>query len=768
MSRSFCLPILLATMSLTCLASGQAVSALSPDGAATTTLPPSLVHIHTGADDQGSAYGIWAAGDAYKVSFHDGATFVPYLGKDYPHSQSLRWRTQSVRAGELELCTAAVPALAHTDLRATYELGGLVEAYDVRHEGVEQTFVLRSRPTANGDLVIRGAIDTALHAENRAASHDEVVFRDANGTPILAYGKATAIDARGRQQPMTTAVLDGNLTLRLDAAWLATATFPLVVDPLLSVFLAVAGSDLVDVEIARDSALNTGNLWHVTSRWASATDADVILRRTNDDGGNQVVNFSDSTNSWSSTEPSLGMHFADGSCVLAFTREFVSNGTRRVRFHKHDRNDNVLQNQVVAIDTGSNNAWRPDVAHDLYQVGAASLVVVFQREGTGAFFNATTSEVWGCTVALAGNGSAGVSFVIADNLLFEDNERPAINKLQAGGLQEWTVAYQVIGNNPALSPHGDWNVMVRRVARNGTVGAPFPARFNQFGIHDMAPRIAGFNDHIVVSSTRSTIAQAGVKPEGANGHEISAISGTWTAGSYQDSSGATLETSPDARLLVTGFDIDRNTMDHYLLTLRSTVTDNVYYRVLGFHAAILRSGTVFQPAAGESSVSGAVTFDDDAGQFLIAYGRRFGGGSATTEVRRYAHPVAPAPTLSGLGCGSGQLQWQGTQLIGSEHSGLNMTNVPAGALMTAIIATAPFSALLVGIPPIVDGCWLLVPNVGPDHIGFFEPTVGPSASWVLRLPTWLDTGTLYFQGVHFDASNSQIFTTQRLNVPIVK
>ncbi len=48
------------------------------------------------------------------------------------------------------------------------------------------------------------------------------------------------------------------------------------------------------------------------------------------------------------------------------------------------------------------------------------------------------------------------------------------------------------------------------------------------------------------------------------------------------------------------------------------------------------------------------------------------------------------------------------------------------------------------------------------------PTVGPSASWVLRLPTWLDTGTLYFQGVHFDATNSQIFTTQRLNVPIVK
>ncbi|HEX5054276.1 MAG TPA: hypothetical protein VFZ65_21030, partial [Planctomycetota bacterium] len=43
-------------------------------------LPSLLTPIHTAAPDHGIEYGIWAAGDSYKVSFHDGMTFVPYLG----------------------------------------------------------------------------------------------------------------------------------------------------------------------------------------------------------------------------------------------------------------------------------------------------------------------------------------------------------------------------------------------------------------------------------------------------------------------------------------------------------------------------------------------------------------------------------------------------------------------------------------------------------------------------------------------------------------
>ena len=46
---------------------------------------------------------IWAAGADYKVSFHDGATFVPYLGREYPHNQPWSWRTASAPPSSLTL-----------------------------------------------------------------------------------------------------------------------------------------------------------------------------------------------------------------------------------------------------------------------------------------------------------------------------------------------------------------------------------------------------------------------------------------------------------------------------------------------------------------------------------------------------------------------------------------------------------------------------------------------------------------------------------------
>lgn len=74
--------------------------AQSPDPRA---LPSPRIPVHTAEPDGSSSYGIWAGADDYKVSFHDGMTFVPYLGPDYPHNQPWSWRTTSVRVGSQEL-----------------------------------------------------------------------------------------------------------------------------------------------------------------------------------------------------------------------------------------------------------------------------------------------------------------------------------------------------------------------------------------------------------------------------------------------------------------------------------------------------------------------------------------------------------------------------------------------------------------------------------------------------------------------------------------
>src|SRR5262245_55645485 len=60
--------------------------------------------IHTqAADPVGGEYGIWACGETFKVSFHDGYAFYPILGSRYPANLPLVWRDTKVTAGGASL-----------------------------------------------------------------------------------------------------------------------------------------------------------------------------------------------------------------------------------------------------------------------------------------------------------------------------------------------------------------------------------------------------------------------------------------------------------------------------------------------------------------------------------------------------------------------------------------------------------------------------------------------------------------------------------------
>ena len=111
MKHSLLWPAILAGVSPILAAQDEVVrpGSLCPQGsaevvgateAAANLLPRLVTPIHTAADDpDGGAYGTWAAGQDYKVSFHGAPTFVPYLGADYPHNQPLTWHLESVTAG---------------------------------------------------------------------------------------------------------------------------------------------------------------------------------------------------------------------------------------------------------------------------------------------------------------------------------------------------------------------------------------------------------------------------------------------------------------------------------------------------------------------------------------------------------------------------------------------------------------------------------------------------------------------------------------------
>ncbi|HEX5051957.1 MAG TPA: hypothetical protein VFZ65_09310, partial [Planctomycetota bacterium] len=232
--------------------------------------------IHSLPDDEGVPYGIWAAGDAYKVAFDGGMRFVPYAGSDVQPAPTWSWRTVSARVGELELATAAAPRLTHGDWRAEYDLGGLIEAYDVRADGVEQTFVLRERPASGGDFVLRGAVTSSL--QPLAGEGRNVSYVDAGGKARVCYGAATAVDAAGRRTTLGTTVVDGGLELRLDGGWLEGAVFPLVVDPLLTAVTVGSGAQVTEVAVEHDGSF-VANVWYAEVR-VTGTDHDLRLFRT--------------------------------------------------------------------------------------------------------------------------------------------------------------------------------------------------------------------------------------------------------------------------------------------------------------------------------------------------------------------------------------------------------------------------------------------------------------------------------------------------------
>jgi hypothetical protein len=725
-----------------------------------------VVPIHTAEADMGVPYGVWTAGARYKASFHDGATFVPMLGASYPHNLPLSWRTTSVRVGDDELVTQP-PRLTWNEQRAEYDLGAVTEAYDVRLDGIEQTFVVARRPAASGDLVVRGAITTLLHAANVDAAHQPLRFRDEQGKELVVYGAATAVDARGNQRPMTTSFANGEVTLRLDAAWLATATFPLVVDPLLGPGASVTGATRHEVDVVHElEEISSDAIWVAYSFEASASDLDVFVRRFHFDGTLGPLAFTDITASWSTSDPRSSYVGNVDHVVTVFDRFFASTQQRYVRFHRHDVTDMTVDTSFGSI-AATDNAWRADVSGVLSSSpNPTQALVVWQQEpNSGPFANTASSDIWGCYLDVLA-GTAGTPFAIATTALV-DHERPSLTTAAQGGSSGWAIAYQTYSS---IVLNDDWDIAVRLINLTGGITAAL-AIDNASPDHKMAPLIEGGMTELLVAFTTSTLAQQPGKPAGINGHQLRVVRVDW---SYVDPMGTEphgtvlLQSNNDPRLELAGLGWDRDTKSHWTLMFRSNATEVLYSRTVGYRGQELWAETVLNPSGSDVSVRGGVTFNGgSSAEYVLAYGVN-GGANNYVTIDRYVYPAVTPWSVTGPACSTVSLFWGGPQLIGSQNIRLSVTGSPIGALHLLVMASAPASALLVGIPPVVSGCWLLVPNVGQDHLGILVG-VGHAATWIFDLPETLSSATFYFQDFHTDTSGTfSLLSTGRLEVPLVR
>ncbi len=753
-----------------------------PRGIAThgTRLEPRITRIHTAPDDMGVPYGTWAAGAGYKASFHDGMTFVPYLGRDYPHNQPWSWTTRSVAIGEVELTTEPA-SHRHTDTRYEYDLGGVTEAYDVRLDGLEQTFVIRSRPNATGDLTVVGDITSALAAEPTAPAHGPLVFHDERAEPVLSYGAATAIDAAGRSTPMSTSYSGGRITLTLDGTWLQSATFPVVVDPLIGNVAMRFGTPAFDVDVVRDDVGTSDNVWYIYSRSASATDTDLWLWRRDDDlQSTDVGAFMDTTTSWSTDGGKLAVSAATGKVVAVFSRHWPSlvPEARRLRWHAHDMSDltsDTTYGALVVQSSSGVNDWRPAIGGTRSFSSGREVCIVWQREENGAgngFSNSGSSAIYGMILDMSASqhGAAGTPFPIREYPT-HDAERPSINRASRGaGTYRWAVAYMLWDGNPL---DRDWDIYLKHVDNTGaTFGSANlePSAQN----HKLGPTIDGQDGRYLVVYATVPTATVNNKTDTIQGHEVKSARVDTVNSTFTVLGTRFLISNSDRRWTPGGCAYDTDSASHWAVTYHSNITNNSYITRLGYTGALLRQHTLYDGTATDDPFVGALSFDDDNDRFVSVFPVANLNAFSPVYGDLLTYPTAPPWTQTGTTCWTANINWRSAgsldlqdQQIGNEFTEIFVGGAPQNAVHFLMMSLAPKNTP-VTIPVVASGCRLLVEDTGPAYLGVFPIRIGNLVSWQLPLPEFLPAMTLYFQDWHTDSSASTMYSTRRLTVPLVR
>jgi len=297
----------------------------------------------------------WARGDRYKMSFGaDGASFLPLFSSRTPRHFPLHF--------ELPGAAPVLPAMHEHG--CVFDRGAIVERWDLRPDGAEQSFVLAARPDG-GVLVIAVHSDLPFGDSNEQGLHFV-----AEGWGEVVYGHAFAVSADGRKTALATTFADGAVRIALPA----DARYPLVVDPFVSTIGVAANEafDNRDPEVAFDA---TNSRWCVVmEERVSLADTDIKVRRFDANGTLLDTDYFESAGA-----------IADNPSVAAAPNATSTNGAFLVAW---EENDDILARRVLTTASGPEavltifsspgglRGLRPDVAGGPNGI----FVVVFVRE----------------------------------------------------------------------------------------------------------------------------------------------------------------------------------------------------------------------------------------------------------------------------------------------------------------------------------------------------------------------------------------------------
>ncbi|MEM9382687.1 MAG: hypothetical protein AAGB93_22225 [Planctomycetota bacterium] len=290
----------------------------------------------------------WARGATYKASFGaEGFTYRPFLGSDAPRSFPLAIDLQSVTiAGDALDLTPRTRSRA--DRTVVLDRSAVREVYLLRERQVEQTFVLDDLPH-RAEIVLTLAVDTDLVCSTEG---DGFAFTAANGG--VAYGGATAIDARGARLPLQQRWTGDGIEIVVPAEFVASAELPLTVDPIVSTFGVTDNARRQsDVDVAYDGRNSIYQI--VWSQFESALDQDVFCVFYNVGVGALVGETSLDITSANWTRPRVASRY-DDERFLCVSVVGTSTGNRRVWGRIREADTGVRGPQFTISGFGAEHA----------------------------------------------------------------------------------------------------------------------------------------------------------------------------------------------------------------------------------------------------------------------------------------------------------------------------------------------------------------------------------------------------------------------------
>lgn len=404
-------------------------------------------------------------GLAYKAILSEsGLRYTPVVGRRA--NADVEFNLKSIEVGGEPLPLFSGSAI-DSGSALQIDRGSAVESYRYDLEQIEQTFTFQEIP-GSGNLVVRMGVKTGLSA---SMQDGEIVFQ--NDIAQVNYSRAFVLDASGVRTPIETTWSEGEIALTVPASYLAGATLPITIDPVLTSFVFAGGTlDDTKPDLAFDKSQN--KYFVAFEDFVSATDSDLYGFSLSASGVVDSASFTIlSLGSIDMRRPRVAVNqFNETFMVVA--AGLPSGGTNKRIYGQRVEvtpaaSTGLTVNSIFEINDspGTYDCSTPDVAGNTFPSGINAFAVTWERR-----FNATDRDIHARIINIDETFATGR--VNIDNSGLNDDYVPRISSsIGNTATADYYNVVWVRGNGSGTSVLGQ--ILARRLYFNGTFDGPFPA-----------------------------------------------------------------------------------------------------------------------------------------------------------------------------------------------------------------------------------------------------------------------------------------------------